>query len=213
MPKWQKAPSISENIYSLEDALVVGTMLITLLRHADRVKIACLSQLVNTIAPIMTETGGKAWRQTIYYPFMHASLYGRGTVLNPVIESDFYTVDFERKLSWWNKEMGMDSKGYKKVPYLESTAVFNEKSGELTIFVVNRNENQAVPLKCEMRGFGEFTVLEHIVLENENIKAANTAENPLRVVPHSNGNAKTNGFYVTAELPKLSWNVIRLKRK
>src|SRR5690606_41492555 len=83
-------------IYTFEDALLVGCMLITLLRHADRVKIACLAQLVNVIAPIMTKTGGPAWAQTIYYPFMHASTLGRGTSLLPVVKSPVYDArDFE----------------------------------------------------------------------------------------------------------------------
>ena len=73
---WCEAPGQLEDIYNMEDALLVGSMLITLLRHADRVKIACLAQLVNVIAPIMATSEG-AWRQTIFYPFMHASKYGR----------------------------------------------------------------------------------------------------------------------------------------
>ncbi len=79
---WQIAPPLLEDIYTFEDSLLVGLMLITLLKHADRVKIACLAQLVNVIAPVMTERGGgPAWRQTIFYPFFHASRYGRGVVL------------------------------------------------------------------------------------------------------------------------------------
>ena len=57
----------------MEDALAFGGACISLLNHADRVKAACLAQLVNVIAPIMTETGGPAWRQTIFYPFAHFS--------------------------------------------------------------------------------------------------------------------------------------------
>ncbi|MDR1466391.1 MAG: alpha-N-arabinofuranosidase, partial [Treponema sp.] len=75
--KWVEAPPRLEDIYTMEDALVVGCMLITLLKNADRVKIACLAQLVNVIAPIMTEIGGAAWRQTIFYPFALTSKYGR----------------------------------------------------------------------------------------------------------------------------------------
>jgi len=72
---WQTAPALLEDVYTFEDALLVGLMLITLIKHADRVKVACLAQLVNVIAPIMTEAGGgSAWKQTIYYPFMHASM-------------------------------------------------------------------------------------------------------------------------------------------
>ena len=82
LEKWQIAPPMLEDVYTLEDALVVGCLLITLLRHADRVKLACLAQLVNVIAPIMTENGGAAWVQTIFWPVLHASRYGRGTALD-----------------------------------------------------------------------------------------------------------------------------------
>ena len=82
---WQQAPALLEDIYTFEDALLVGLMLITLMKHGDRVKIACMAQLVNVIAPIMTEKDGGAWCQTIFYPFMHASVFGRGTVLEPVL--------------------------------------------------------------------------------------------------------------------------------
>lgn len=61
LEKWGQAPHQLEDIYNFEDALLVGSMLITLLRHADRVKMACLAQLVNVIAPIMTSDTG-AWR-------------------------------------------------------------------------------------------------------------------------------------------------------
>ena len=89
--------------YTLEDALVVGCMLITLLKHADRVKIACLAQLVNAIAPISTVTGGGAWRQTIFYPFLHASRFGRGTVLDLAVKSPRYDNDSSTGCRCWRR--------------------------------------------------------------------------------------------------------------
>ncbi len=88
--KWTVAPPLLEDVYTFEDALVAGCLLITLLRHCDRVKIACLAQLVNVIAPIMTETGGRAWAQTIFHPFRDASRFGRGTALNCRIDCPSY---------------------------------------------------------------------------------------------------------------------------
>ena len=78
---FKRAPHLAEDDQTLADALVVGCLLITLLRHADRVKIGCLAQLVNVIPPMRTLDGGPAWRQTSFFPFMHASRFGRGTVL------------------------------------------------------------------------------------------------------------------------------------
>lgn len=191
---WQIAPPLLEDVYTFEDALLVGLMLITLLKHADRVKIACLAQLVNVIAPIMTRKGGGAWRQTIFYPFMHASNFGRGKVLQPVISTDKY-----------------DTKDFKEVPFVDSIPVFNEEKNELTIFAVNRAQDKMV-FECELKGFEDYSVIEHIVLENSDLKAVNTEDNPDNVKPHSNGNARNEGEKVMAELSPLSWNVIRMKR-
>lgn len=192
---WLIAPPQLEDVYTHEDAVLVGSMLITLLNNSDRVKIACLAQLVNVIAPIMTENGGKAWCQTIYYPYMHASVYGRGTVLKPVIQSPKY-----------------DCKDYCDVPYLDAAVVENSEKEELTVFAVNRSLEEGMLLECDIRSFEGFKIKEHIVLENENLKASNTKENPLNVVPHNNGNAKLQEGKVTALLPRASWNVIRIGR-
>jgi alpha-N-arabinofuranosidase len=191
---WQLAPPRLEDIYTMEDALVVGCMLISLLKHADRVKIACLAQLVNVIAPIMTENGGAAWAQTIYYPFMHASLYGRGQSLVPLIRSPKY-----------------DTKEITDVPYLEAVAVHHEENGELTIFAVNRSLDERLQFEADLRSFGACSLIEHLVLENADLKAVNTSEAPDRVKPHQAGSAIVSESKVTASLSPASWNVIRVR--
>ncbi|WP_370656261.1 arabinosylfuranosidase ArfA [Paenibacillus pedocola] len=191
---WQIAPPEFEDVYTLEDALVVGCCLISLLKHADRVKMACIAQLINVIAPIMTENGGPLWLQTTYYPYMHASVYGRGTVLHPLITSPKY-----------------DSKSFTDVPYLEAVSVYNEELGEVTVFAVNRHLSEGLELAVDLRSFGATTVLQHTVLEHEDIYAANTRQNPGTVLPHDRGNASAEGGRVSALLPKASWNVIRLR--
>lgn len=191
---WSVAPPLLEDIYTMEDALLVGSMLLSLLRRSDRVKIACLAQLVNVIAPIMTVTGGAAWRQTIFYPFMHVSVYGRGVALQPIIQSDRY-----------------DSKDFTDVPYLDSMAVLNEEKEELTVFAVNRNLRGSLELSCHLRGFQDYAVIEHTVLRHDDLKAVNTAENPFNVVPTSDGSARAVEGALTALLAPASWNVIRLK--
>ncbi len=190
---WQIAPPQLEDVYTMEDALVVGCLLIALLKNSDRVRMACLAQLVNVIAPIMTENGGQAWAQTIFYPYMHASVHGRGKALVPLVQSPKY-----------------DAKGITDIPYLESIAVFNEEANEVTVFAVNRDLANPLPLEVDLRSFGQCSVIEHIVLENQDLKAANDAANPNRVVPHAGGNASADGSKVSATLSKASWNVIRL---
>ncbi|MFC5531361.1 alpha-N-arabinofuranosidase [Cohnella yongneupensis] len=190
---WQIAPPQLEDLYTMEDALVVGCLLIALLKHSDRVRMACLAQLVNVIAPIMTENGGQAWAQTIFYPYMHASVYGRGQALVPLVQSPKY-----------------DTKDITDIPYLESIAVYNEDASEVTVFAVNRDLANPLPLEVDLRSFGSCHVIEHLVLENGDLKATNDAANPNRVQPHNGGNAVADGSKVTANLNKASWNVIRL---
>jgi len=191
---WQIAPPEFEDVYTMEDALAVGTFLITLLKHADRVKMACIAQLINVIAPIMTENNGALWLQTTYYPYMHASVHGRGTVLRPIISSPKY-----------------DSKDFTDVPYLESISVYNEENNEVTIFAVNRHLTEGLQLEVNLRSFGKLSLIEHVVLEHDNCKAFNSKTNPNEVVPHNGGNAVVEDSFVRAELGKASWNVIRLR--
>ena len=190
---WQVAPPMLEDIYNFEDALLVGLMLITLMRHADRVKIACLAQLVNVIAPIMTDAAGGVWKQTIFYPFMHASRYGRGTALLPVISG--------------TKHM---TAGHGEITDIETVAVYNEEKDELTIFAVNRNLKEDVELTTDVRSFEGYHVLEHIVMENEDLKAANSlAEEKVYPANGDNRSRMEDGFIISL-LKKASWNVIRL---
>ena len=115
---WPVAPPILEEIYTMEDALAFGGACISLLNHADRVKTACLAQLVNVIAPIMTETGGPAWRQTIFFPFAHMSRFGRGKVLRAQVESETYDASYY-------DPRGTDELTFPvpNVPYLKMSAV------------------------------------------------------------------------------------------
>ncbi|MCI8579643.1 MAG: alpha-N-arabinofuranosidase [Dorea sp.] len=190
---WQIAPPMLEDIYTFEDALLVGLMLITLLKHADRVKMACLAQLVNVIAPIMTQQGGgTAWKQTIFYPFMHASKYGRGVVLRPVIHTPVH-----------------DTAQHENVTDIESVAVYNEEKEELTIFAVNRNINEDIQVTADVRGLEGYQLKEHIVLENSDMKLCNGAGQEL-VFPKTVEQSSLEGGMMISMLHKASWNVIRL---
>ncbi len=196
MGGWQVAPHLIEDVYNHEDAVLMGLALITLLRNADRVKVACLAQLVNVIAPIMTTAGGLAWKQTIFYPYLHASLYGRGTALRASIQSPTYETQSFPVI---------------KVPILDAMGTVNDDTGELTIFAVNRDPDSPLDFTSELRGFSDYKVIDHIVLASDDPKAANTEDNPDNVIPANNGDASISGGVVKAVLPRLSWNVIRLK--
>ena len=193
--KWGRALPLIEDVYNFEDALLAGSMLITLLRNADRVKIACLAQLVNVIAPIMTRTGGGVWAQTIYWPFMHASKYGRGTALRPLVDSPVY-----------------DCSDYEAVPLIDATATL-AADGSVTIFAVNRDLGEDIELSADLRAFGKLRVAEHIVLHHDDVKAVNTEDAPDTVVPAQGALGTLDEGKLSIILPRLSWNVIRLVKE
>ncbi|MFI7410185.1 alpha-N-arabinofuranosidase [Streptomyces sp. NPDC049627] len=190
--EWPEAPRLLENSYRVMDAVVVGSLLIALLRHADRVTVACLAQLVNVIAPIMTEPGGPAWRQTTFFPFAQASKYGRGQVLDVRVDSPTY-----------------ETKKYGETDLLHATAVRAE-DGTVTVFAVNRSRTDALPLEVALHGLDLTQVVEHSALADADPDARNTLDAPERVTPHAvEGTTLTDGG-LTAVLEPLSWNVIRL---
>jgi alpha-L-arabinofuranosidase len=192
-PRWQEAPSLLEDRYSVTDAVVFGSLLIALLRHADRVAIACLAQLVNVIAPIMTEPGGAAWRQTTFHPFAQASRYGRGRVLTVGVESPTHA-----------------TARYGEVPLLHATATLDDETGAVTVFAVNRDQHRELPLEVDLRGLRVAGVVEHSALSDADPEARNTAAEPERVTPHQVPGTTVESGTLRATLEPLSWNMIRL---
>ncbi len=192
--RWSMSPPRLEDIYNFEDALVVGSMLITLLRHCDRIKIACLAQLVNVIAPIFTKTGGGIFEQTIFYPFEHMSNFGRGAALNPIISCPKY-----------------DCKEFTDVPYLEAIAAYDEENESMTVFCVNKSLDEKMLLEVNMLDFEGYKPVEFISMDGYDRYAENSLENPF-VKPHNNPVPEIDGGIMTASLKPFSWNVIRLKK-
>lgn len=190
---WQTGSPFDWCRFNMEDTLVFGSMLLAILRNSDRIKIACQSLLVNTIPLILTEKGGKAWRNPTFYPLMHASLYGRGEVLIDVMDTPRY-----------------DTPVYSDVPAVDSVSVFNEEKGEVTVFAVNRSE-EAVLLKTDARDFNVRGVKEHLVMAHRDPGAVNTSERPLTLRPQSSNHTVLDGGLAESLLEGYSWNVIRLE--
>lgn len=194
---WQTVMHLLEDVYTFEDALLVGCMLITFLRHADRLKMACMAQLVNVIAPIMTDMGGGICRQTTFYPFMHVSRFGRGSSMRTFSASEKY-----------------DSRNFCDVPYVESAVVKDEESGELTLFAVNRNLTDSINVDFTLYGFEGYRAVEHIAMECDDLKAVNTPLDPMKVAPYVRKDSveELGGGAFTVNLNPASWNVVRFCR-
>lgn len=192
MKPWQIAPPQLEDIYTLEDALVVGLMLITLLKHADRIKIACLAQLVNVIAPIMTRTDGACWRQTIFYPIQQVSRFAKGISLETIVDSPCY-----------------EDKNFGETPYLDTIATYDPDDELLNIFAVNRSLEDQLMVEYRLYGFSKSKFFEHLVLNHQDIKAVNSEENPNNVLPVKQRPTEIQDDKLQLTLSPCSWNMIR----
>jgi alpha-N-arabinofuranosidase len=187
---WQIAPPISEQIYTLEDALLFAGMQMVMLRNADAVKIACQSLLTNVSACIMTEPGGGLWLQTIYYPFYYFANYARGTVLACEVSCDTY-----------------DCEEFDKVPYLDSLVVWNEAAQEIAVFLINKSETEAMDVEILLEGFAPKEVKKSVVLTAEDKKMTNVV-NHKAVVPREKRIAEVNPESCIAKLAPLSFNMV-----
>jgi len=187
----REAPHLLEEVYNLEDALLVGGIVNSLVRNADRVKIACLAQLINVIAPIMTNANG-FFRQTIYYPYNWALQYARGSVLNVLVESPKYEVP----------RMG-------QVAYLDAAGTFDPEDGKVAIFALNRDLSKPHIVEIHWQDKAPGSVLVSRVLTGADLKAFNSFEAPQRVAPQSLDKPITKNGRTTWELPARSYTVIQ----
>ena len=187
----QEAPHLLEEVYNLEDALVVGGIVNTLLRNANRVKLACLAQLINVIAPIMTNENG-LFRQTIYYPYSWGLQMARGEVLDLLSECA-------------TEEIA----GIGTVPYLDAVGTFAKEDGTVTLFLLNRDIAKAREIDVVWEDAAPARVQTAQVLTGNDLKAFNSFESPKKVVPVDLGKPATSGGHTKFELPPHSYSVIR----
>jgi alpha-N-arabinofuranosidase len=185
------APHLLEEVYNLEDALLVGGMLNSLMRNADRIKIACLAQLVNVIAPIMTNPNALL-RQTIFYPYSWALQAARGNVLQLLVQSPTYDVS----------EFG-------QVPYLDVVATSNPSDGKVAMFLLNRDLNKPRSVELNWQNKAPGKIVNSSVITGTDLKAFNTFEAPQKVSPQKLDTPSTGGNATTFQLPPRSYSVIQ----
>jgi alpha-N-arabinofuranosidase len=197
----QFAPRLLEEEYTLEDALLVGGFLNTLLRQSNRVRVGCLAQLINVIAPLVTNDQG-VLRQSIYIPYAWALKYARGRVLDLPVESDTYPI----RSDGLRPDFARDD----EVPFLDVAVTVDEDSAEACVFVLNRDLGAERELVLEWRDPIPTRVLACETLTGPDLKAANTFEQPERVIPQRL-EAPKPGRQMTLKLPAASYTVLSLK--
>ena len=190
---WPVAPRLLEDVYSVADAVVFGNLMISLIKHADRVTSASLAQLVNVIAPIMTEPGGPAWRQTTFFPFSITSRLAQGDALELKLDAPTYATP-----------------RYGEVSLVDAVATHDASTGRTAVFLVNRSQDESVALTVDLGTLGEVSVLETHTLADDDVYAKNTLAEPERVAPRPNDTVRVDGGELTVTLPPVSWTAIAL---
>ncbi len=192
-PGWPTAPRLIEEIYDLQDALLVGGALITLMKNADRVRAACLAQLVNIIGPIFTEPGGPAWRQTIFHPFQLTAQHANGVVLRSSVVTETLTTKIAGD-----------------VPALLVAPVHDAAHKRIAIFLLNRRPNETDEVKVDLRGFPPISSCEVTQIFGPNLRETNSRERPDRVSPARSPEYVVGPDRITAKLPPFSWSLLAL---
>jgi alpha-N-arabinofuranosidase len=194
------APKLLEEVYNLEDALLVGGFLNTLLRQSDRVRVGCLAQIVNVIAPLVTSDTALL-RQSIYYPYAWALQYAHGRVLDLQVESETYPIKAG--------SLRADFARNDDVPYLDVVATFNPKNGQASLLMLNRDLHSERELVLDWRDPTPTRVLACLTLTGTDLKAANTFEKPTLVAPRAL-DAPAAGARMTFKLPPRSYSVAHI---
>lgn len=190
---WPIAPRLLEDTYSVLDAVVFGSLLISLINHSDRVTSASLAQLVNVIAPITTEPGGISWRQTTFFPFAISSKLAKGESLRLKIDSPTHETEL-----------------FGEVATVDAAASFDAETGNSSVFLVNRSKTESISITLDLTGLGNVEIQSAKSLFDNDIHAANTLEEPERVAMKDNQSVKLTDGILEIELPPVSWTAIEL---
>ena len=191
--EWLPAQRVIEDEYTFKDAVVLGNLLISILRRSDRVKMACIAQLVNVIAPIRAETDQAAWRQTTFFPFAYTSRFGRGKTLITRVEAP-----------------AIKSSRFGDVDAIDAITTYDEKSNKVAIFVVNRSLTETIDTEILLSGFKNLKIEDQVTMASTDWMATNNASNPTRVEPSVAKSATVSTNSIQVKLAPVSWQVIHL---
>ncbi len=191
------APKLLEEVYNLEDALLVGGFVNTLLRQAERVRVGCLAQIVNVIAPLVTNETS-VLRQSIYYPYAWALRFAQEKVLDLWVESETYAI----KAEGLRADFARDD----QVPFLDVVATMNPQNGQVSLFMLNRDLQKERELVLDWRDVTPTRVSDCETLTGPDLKVFNTFEKPALVAPQALEAPKA-GAKMTFKLPPRSYSV------
>lgn len=187
--RWQQAPPLLEEIYNLEDALVVSQWLNLFLRRCDIIRMANLAQAVNVIAPILVH-GEQLLKQTIFYPLMLYRRYAVGQALDVLVRSPHYAAP-----------------RYGLVPLLDASATFDPATGQGAVFLVNRGQSRSLNVQLRWHGHTPQRITQIYTLSGDDAKSANSFQQPDLICPRLSAGPPIHSAAAAFDLPPLSLTV------
>lgn len=190
-PIWKRAPHLLEDVYTFQDSLVFAGLMNTLLNNCDVVRVACLAQLVNVIAPIMTEKGGRMFCQTSFYPFRTIANNAEGETVRAISDSDTFETMYGRARC------------------VNEAITHDKEKREVCVSLCNYSQ-ETQEISLELRSFGMLCAKEYLEMTSENLFAVNSFDKPTAVVPHAKDlpNVK-DGSQISLSLPAMSWSFLK----
>ncbi|WP_425144940.1 alpha-N-arabinofuranosidase [Deinococcus sp.] len=187
---WLEAPHVSEEVYNLEDALVVAQWLSTFLRKADVIKIACLAQIVNAVSPITTRSDA-ILRHTTFYPLALFSNHASGHSLDLLVKAPTHETQL-----------------YGEVPLLDASASFDAASGQGALFLVNRSQTESLDVTLNWEDAAPQGFSQGWQMSGHDAQAVNSFEAPDAVTAHEIALPALDGHRATLTLPPLSFTAL-----
>jgi alpha-N-arabinofuranosidase len=192
--KWQVAPHLCEESYNLEDTLVFAQWMNVFLRRCDVLKMTCLAQVVNVIAPLKTR-GDELLKESTYHAFLM-------WVQNAVGKSVRPKVDVHR----------IATKRFGDVPALDVAATIDPASKKAAVFLVHRGQTETLATDITFTGPTIPTkVAGALQIWGLDPKAGNTFERPDVVIPRAVAAMPLKNGSFPIKLPPMSVTAIQLE--
>ncbi|MBR3033629.1 MAG: alpha-L-arabinofuranosidase [Clostridiales bacterium] len=192
----------------MEHMLSMASIQLAFLRHADRVKIGCMTGGLNALAASNHDT---VWRTASHYAFMHLLSYAKGISMQVKVDSETFDMP-GYAIDDTSQYTGKDG-----VNYVDCASAWDEENQQLAVFVINRNEKDSYPLDLDLKGFSSVfsgkSTLRQFKIASEDISAVTTPDNDEFFAPKEVSEITDEDGVIKTHIKPLSWNVILVSKK
>lgn len=177
---------------------------LALLRHADRVKIGCMTGGLGAIA---SSDHDHVWKAASYYAYTQLIEYAKGTSMQVSVDSQTYD------MPGYAIDDTSQYTGKEGVNYIDAACAWDKDNNRVTVFAINRNEDSEYPLTVDVKGFEGYKPVKHLETYSSDFDAKNTYEDEKKILPVSNTEYTFENGELKAHVKPLSWNVFVFEKQ